>query len=155
MENLNDYCAEGTTYSEKMIQTSETVSLRVITFSGPEEKNYPDVVFVAGWVSLMEGWREVLKEMTKYHRVIYIETREKISSKINGNAEYDVTSIGDDIVFLINHFKYKAGEYILFALILIISCNSNPTSENSSSPIVMFIVEPMIQLRFSITGFLC
>ena len=84
MVDFNEYCAPGTTFTEERISITEQVALRVINFSGPMEKKGPDLVFVAGWVSLIEGWKEILLEMTKDFRVIYIETREKISSQIRG-----------------------------------------------------------------------
>ncbi len=59
MDSLSQFCAQGSTYKEEMIPVSQKVSLRVITFSPPQQdKKNPPVVFVPGWVSLMEGWRE-------------------------------------------------------------------------------------------------
>jgi pimeloyl-ACP methyl ester carboxylesterase len=114
MENLSDYCAPGVNYTEEMISTSDNVSLRVITFIPPIQNNPPTVVFVAGWVSLMRGWKEVLLEMTKDFKIHYIETREKISSQVKGKTEYSVESIGKDILYLISHFDLKTNEYLLF-----------------------------------------
>ena len=113
MNDLKDYCAPGTSFTDEMIPTTNQVSLRVITFSGPTEKQEIDIVFVAGWVSLMAGWKEILVELTRYYRVIYIETREKISSQVKGRVDYDVGSIGDDVVYIINHFGLKRGKYLL------------------------------------------
>lgn len=94
--------------------TTPNVSLRVITFTPPVQNKQPAVVFVAGWVSLIKGWKEVLREMTKDFKIYYIETREKISSKVKGKVAYSVEASGKDIVYLIDYYRLKSQEYLLF-----------------------------------------
>ena len=113
MDNLSEFCAPGTKYKEEMIAVSNNISLRVITFTPAVMNNNPAVVFVAGWISLITAWRKVLREMTKDFQVYYIETREKISSRVKGQAEFSVEAIGKDIVSLIAHFNLRDKNYIL------------------------------------------
>jgi pimeloyl-ACP methyl ester carboxylesterase len=114
MDNLSEYCAPGAHFNEEMIATAANVSLRIITFTPPLQNRQPVVLFVAGWVSLIKGWREVLKEMTKDFKIYYIETREKISSKVKGKVDYSVEAIGKDIVYLIDYYQLRSKEYLLF-----------------------------------------
>ena len=100
-ENLADYCAPGTTIRDEMVRVTPDVSLRVITFTPASASSYPAIVFVAGWISLIRGWGKVLREMTKDFRVTYVETREKISSRIEGRVQFGVEDIGGDIVSLV------------------------------------------------------
>jgi pimeloyl-ACP methyl ester carboxylesterase len=68
---------------EYYITVSDGVSLRVIDFTPPvyaPEK--PVIIFVAGLISLITGWKGVLKNLTPHYRTIYIETREKVSSRL-------------------------------------------------------------------------
>lgn len=113
MENLSKLCAVGTKFKEEMITINDKVSIRVITFAPASNTNNPAVVFVAGWISLIVGWKKALQEMTKDFPVYYIETREKISSHIIGKVEYGVETIGKDIVTLISRFKLEDQKYIL------------------------------------------
>ena len=83
IDNLADYCALGTKFTEQMISVSDNVSLRVITFSPAKSTNLPTVLFIPGWISLMKGWKIVLKEMTKDFKIIYAETREKRTSQVS------------------------------------------------------------------------
>ena len=76
-ENLEDYCAPGTTVRDEMVRVTPQVSLRVITFTPPQASTQPAIVFVAGWISLMRGWKNVLREMTKDFTVYYVETTGK------------------------------------------------------------------------------
>lgn len=48
----------------------------------------PIIFFVAGWISHIIGWKEVLYTLTNEYRVIYIETREKTSSIIPEGKTY-------------------------------------------------------------------
>jgi pimeloyl-ACP methyl ester carboxylesterase len=114
MENISTLVTPGTKIQESYIQTLPEVSLRVIDFQPSQPGNNPVVVFVAGWVTQIIAWKEVLQEMTRDFRVIYLETREKISSKIKGRAEFDVEAIGKDIVALVDHFQLPNNSYLLF-----------------------------------------
>lgn len=114
MENLSDYCAPGCSATEAMIPVAENVSLRVISFKPAHETNNPTVLFIAGWITLLSAWKTVLREMTKDFRVYYVETREKISSRVAGPASYGVEDIGKDIVTLVEHFKFQERQFILF-----------------------------------------
>lgn len=114
MDSLSQFCTQGVTFKEEMIPVSQKVSLRVITFSPSRQNKNPAVIFVPGWVSLMEGWREVLLEMTKDFPVYYIETREKITSKVYGKVDYSLEAIGKEIAALVSHFSLESRGYILF-----------------------------------------
>jgi len=97
-----------------MVPVYPDVSLRVITFSPSQQDKNPAIVFVPGLVSLMEGWREVLLEMTKDFTVYYIETREKITSKVKGKVDYSLEAIGQEIAALVSHFNLESRGCILF-----------------------------------------
>jgi len=114
MEELSTLAAPGTSIRELYVQTLPEVALRVIEFKPSSPGNNPVVVFVAGWVTQISAWKEVLQEMTRDFRVIYLETREKISSKIQGRAVFDVESIGKDIVEVVEHFDLEDQSYLLF-----------------------------------------
>jgi pimeloyl-ACP methyl ester carboxylesterase len=77
------YIEPGTSADEYYMTTSDGVSLRVIDFipsSHTPEK--PVIIFVAGLISLIMGWRKVLKKLTPHYRTLYIETREKVSARL-------------------------------------------------------------------------
>jgi len=112
--DLSEFCADGARYSETMIPVSDHVSLRVITFTPPHETGYPAIVFVAGWISLIIGWQEVLQEMTRDFTVYYVETREKKSAEVTGKASYDVDTIGNDIIAAVKSLGLQKDQYLLF-----------------------------------------
>ena len=114
MNEIQNLCAPGTKIAEEMITVSPQVKLRVFTFTSEKKNNNPAVLFVAGWITLIKAWENVLKEMTKDFQVFYVETREKISSQVVGKVGYGVEEIGQDIVALVDYFNLKDQKYILF-----------------------------------------
>ncbi|TFG90037.1 MAG: alpha/beta hydrolase, partial [Syntrophobacterales bacterium] len=68
---------------EAHVVTSDGVTLRTIDFVPPcDTPERPMVVFVAGWISLIDGWKDVLRRLTPRYRTLYVETREKASAVI-------------------------------------------------------------------------
>jgi len=113
MNSLSEYCAEGSEFIERMERVRDGVELRVITFTPAVDRKNPVIVFVAGWISQMDAWKSVLREMTKDFTVIYLETREKISSRMDRKAEYSIEAVGSDIVRLIERWNLPPKGYIL------------------------------------------
>ena len=85
---------DGQVADEHWIEVESGVSIRVLVWNAEEVG--PDsgtVVMVAGWGSLFEGWRPLVTEWVKSRHLIYIETREKASSKFNRRISKDDFSI--------------------------------------------------------------
>ena len=76
---------EGSLAREMWIDVEERTSIRVIVFEPDEVPGDSDaaVVMVPGWGSLFEGWRPLVEVWARSRRLIYIETREKASSRID------------------------------------------------------------------------
>ena len=147
MENLSAFCAPGASVEERMIDIADGVSLRLITFTPAEDKGTPPVLFVAGWISLIVGWKDVLREMTKDFTVYYIETREKISSRIKKRTNQSVQAIGGDIVALTEQLKLESSGYILLGSSLggtaILDCCRHLTL----NPGCLVLIEPNAEFR--------
>jgi pimeloyl-ACP methyl ester carboxylesterase len=146
-ENLVQFCAPGASVREEMIPVSETVQLRLVTFDPAEKKNNPDVVFVSGWISLIDGWAEVLKELTREFRVYYIETREKISSRVEPETRFSVFHIGNDIVTLIRVLDLKKKQYLILASSLGATAILETCRFLKSAPCSLVLISPNAVFR--------
>ncbi len=98
------YTDKSVKVTEDYVEVSDGVALKVIDFlpecDGPEK---PAVVFVAGWISLISGWQDVLKQLTPRYRTIYLETREKVSAKLpEGPADFSIARMSLDIHEILN-----------------------------------------------------
>jgi pimeloyl-ACP methyl ester carboxylesterase len=100
-------------YAEEYIRVDSGVALRVVSFMPPFESPFPSIVFVPGWISLISAWHEVLRELTKDFRVIYVETREKITSRVKGDAGFGVEDIAEEIAAAVSIMKCRSNGFVL------------------------------------------
>ena len=85
---------DGHVADEHWIEVEPGVSIRVLVWDAEEAgPGSGTVVMVPGWGSLFEGWRPLVTEWVKSRHLIYIETREKASSKFNRRISKDDFSI--------------------------------------------------------------
>lgn len=102
--DYSPYMDHSASAKEYMLDVSDGVSVKIIEFTprnlSPEK---PVILFVAGWISLISGWKDVLKVLTAEHKVIYLETREKQTSIVP-----DIKKVS----FSMERFKLDIGEMI-------------------------------------------
>ncbi len=110
---LEDYCAPGASQRVEQVPVGDEVVLQVVDFTPGGGSRRPVVVFVAGWVSHIDGWYEVLREMTADFRVLYVETRDKYSAQVSRKADYSVAALAQDLVAVTAHYRLAPNDYIL------------------------------------------
>ena len=147
METLSEFCNPGTECRDEMISVSPNVSLRVVTFSPPEPNKNPPIVFVPGWITQIISWREVLRELTKDFTVYYIETREKISSQVQGKVAYSVEALAKDIAAFISSHHLKKNEYILFGSSLGATAILDACRFVQQNPLCLILIGPNAVFR--------
>jgi pimeloyl-ACP methyl ester carboxylesterase len=81
LEPTGDPIHSGAAYSERWIAVENGVELKVREWR-PDNTGQPPLYFVAGWVSVVEGWRPLLEVLVRRRPLVYIETREKRSARI-------------------------------------------------------------------------
>lgn len=147
MEDLSAYASENTIIQESYLQVQPEVQVLVIHFRPSKETDNPTVIFVAGWVTQIIAWKEVLQEMTKDFSVIYLETREKISSRIQGQVKFDVESIGKDIIAVVDHFNLQENSYLLFGSSLGATAIVDAVRWLKQKPLCLVLVGPNAHFR--------
>lgn len=144
-EHLQDCCAPGAAFRDELIRLAPEVSLRVVTFTPARPSLFPPIVFVAGWISLIRGWEKVLREMTKDFCVYYVETREKISSRISGKQRFGVEEIGGDLAPLVERLGLT--EYVLFGSSLGATAIIDSYPRLNPEPVALVLVGPNAVFR--------
>lgn len=113
-EDVAQFCDDGARIDDRMIRTFAGATLRVVSFTPKAGTGNPVILFVAGWITQMIAWKAVLKDMTKDFKVIYVETREKISSLVEEPASYSIEALGSDIVAVVDILGLEDQSYVLF-----------------------------------------
>tara|TARA_Y100001954_G_C15741237_1_gene568506 strand:+ start:74 stop:979 length:906 start_codon:yes stop_codon:yes gene_type:complete len=94
---------------EIWIEVEPEVSIRVLIWKNNDShEGFGPVVMVPGWGSLFQGWKPLVSEWVKRRNLIYIETREKGSSRINKRISKDCFSVkrhGKDISEVLKYLE--------------------------------------------------
>ena len=106
--------------SKEWVRVSNTVSLRVLTWTPLDEalRQLEPVVMIPGWGSLFEGWAPLVAEWATRRRVLYIETREKTSARFKSKKiltkDFTIERFSKDITEVLSHYQLK-NEFHLFS----------------------------------------
>lgn len=141
-DNLEEFCAPGTTYFERMIDVSSGVSLRIVSFYPKSKHQQLPVVMVPGLISVMLTFKNILIELTKDSVVHYVETREKSSSNVTDKTDYHVVSIGMDIIEVVYCLGLKEQKYVLCGTSLGATAMVDCYNEFKSYPFCMVLLDP-------------
>jgi pimeloyl-ACP methyl ester carboxylesterase len=147
MEDFSQLCAEGTVVQDRMISLNNGISLRVITFLPPVDRGNPAIVMVAGWITQMTAWKSVLKEMTRDFIVVYIETREKSSSRIPPNTGQSISAIGEDIAALTSKLHFRENRFVLFGSSLGATVIAECYHSLEKKPLALILISPNAVFR--------
>jgi len=142
MEHLAHYCAPGVRIGDQMAPVSEGVRLRVIHFSPAEESPFPPVIFVPGWITQMDAWQTVLREMTQDFNIYYVETREKMSSRVDKKSPISVRILGSDLARLVEFWGFADKSYILMGSSLGATAILESYHHLKSSPLCNILIGP-------------
>ncbi len=76
--------------------------LRCYRWTPLSENGASPVFFIAGWISLVTGWKALLQELVRNRPVVYLETREKRSAEILPHlmkpSSFTIPRLADDVV---------------------------------------------------------
>ena len=93
---------DGANVEQRWIEGNSGYSLRVLHWTPTNEdcKRARTLVMIPGWNSVPEGWFPILSEWVKQRPVVYIETREKGSCRIENKISketFQIQNIASDL----------------------------------------------------------
>jgi pimeloyl-ACP methyl ester carboxylesterase len=148
--SLSDPIASGVPFDRHEVEVDDGVRLTV--FDWRPQTGAAPLVFVAGWVSVIEGWRPLLEVLVCERPVIYIETREKRSAMIDrGRLRPEIFTIprlGDDVIAVCDELGIDPDRRVFFAS----SMGSNAVLEALKNRRLAargaFLIGPNAEFRF-------
>ncbi len=152
--NLNEYTIPSTTIKDYYIQVSDGVQLYIIDFMPKKDSpSKPIIFFVAGWISHITGWKDVLRTLTDDYRVIYIETREKTSSRIPEGKKckdfsFTVMRMVLDLHEVIQKLIPKKRTFVMAGSSLGSSVILEYLAMNTRQPECALLIGPLPEFRF-------
>ena len=109
---------DGSEVSEEWVEVSDGVRLRAISWTPSTPITNEVLVFIPGWGSVFEGWRPLLSEWTTRRPILYIETREKGSSVMEGRiskADFSVEKLSSDLASVLKFYEIESSEVDWFS----------------------------------------
>ncbi|RMF83922.1 MAG: hypothetical protein D6739_06635, partial [Nitrospirae bacterium] len=98
------------------MEVAPGVALRALLWT-PQRPTAPDVIFVPGWISRLEGWLPVLDRMVRDRRVAYVESREKPTARLPRRLSVDgftVARMARDLATATEALGLDPGEAVAF-----------------------------------------
>jgi len=136
------FCHTGTSFKVEYVPFPSGVEHMTIIFTPSEPSDKPPIVFIPGLVSIIENLRETLVELTRDHTVIFIETREKNSSRINDARRFTVEDIVSDIVHYADRAFLPGSAYVLAGYSLGATVVAEAFCRLTTKPESVIMIEP-------------
>jgi pimeloyl-ACP methyl ester carboxylesterase len=129
---------------------SDGVVLRVVEFQPPGSAAAgPPILFVPGWISVVTGWIPVLSELTAHHRVIYIETREKVSAGIPRGPlpSFQMDRLVEDLHEIVEARLEPGERHVLMGSSLGSTLILDHMGRGAPSPVTSILIAPNAEFR--------
>jgi pimeloyl-ACP methyl ester carboxylesterase len=149
--DYSSYVDHLTTVKEYMLEMSDGVSLQIIDFCTQNiSPDKPVIIFVAGWISLLSGWKEVLKVLGGKYRIIYVESREKQSSIVPDvkKVSFSMKRLALDVSDVIEKVISPSGNFILAGSSLGATAILEYCGSDKRKPLSAILVAPNTEFRF-------
>ena len=149
--DYSPYTDHSTTVKEYMFNLSDGVSLKIIDFTPRNvSQEKPVIFFVAGWISLISGWKDVLKVLTAKYRIIYLESREKKSSTVSDvkQVSFSMERLKLDIGEIVKRVISPSEKFILAGSSLGASAILEYCGSEKQKPLSTVLISPITEFRF-------
>ena len=149
--DYSEYTDSSTEVAEKLVTVSDGVSLRVIDFRPENDSDErPVLLFVAGWISTIAGWKDVLRVVTPCFRTIYFESREKSSSVIpkGEKVSYAVERLSLDLKEVVEQMVPEKRNFVMAGSSLGATVIMEYLSMKLRQPECSILVSPLPEFRF-------
>ncbi len=138
---------------ENYITTSDGSKLRILKSKASEESNGYTLLVMAGWGSIVLGWDEVLMEASKDFDIVYLESREKGSSKLTRGVKHNLDRLSSDIQETIEFLNLKEDKLISFGSCFGALLIAHGLVEGKFDSFMTVLAGPVLRLEIP-TGFL-
>ncbi len=144
---LETHAPPGTKVEVRMVSPEEGVSIRTIRFSSEGVEGRLPMVLVSGLSTVIESFHGVLFALTSKHPVVYVETREKPSSKVYGQVRYDLDAFARDVKAAVEAHGFETDGYVLIGYSLGAAAVMQGFAGLSEKPLCVILAEPVPVFR--------
>lgn len=147
--DYSPFCDKGACYTTGYVSLPTGVELLSVTFSPPEPAGMPVILFVPGFVSLIDNFRETMIELTRSHTLVYVETREKSTARISPDHGFSVDEITSDIVHFAELKIPEGSQYVMAGYSLGATVIAEAFPRLHRKPEAVILLEPNTSFPFN------
>ncbi|MBN1335842.1 MAG: alpha/beta hydrolase [Deltaproteobacteria bacterium] len=148
MLDLPSCCAPGVHLSSEYVETAPGVQLYVARIRPALESRHPPVVLLPGLASIPHNFRGTLLEMTRHTEVLWLETREKSSSRIQDVKDVSIPAMAQDLRVFVEKAGLPDDGYVLMGYSLSASVILEASRSLPRRPRLVALAEPNATFDF-------
>lgn len=134
---------------EHYIESFDGSKLRVLTFNNPKNKSSDfEVMFIPGLLTIFPRWEKVVRELNETYIVHYIESREKMTSKLVRRASMDIAIMRKDLDYIEKALDLDKAKYITISSSMGGAMVLENLAVKGISPKGSVLVSPAVELHF-------
>lgn len=95
------------------VPVDENVRLNVIRFTPEKSGSDVPIIMVAGLGTIVESFHKVVSFLSQRTTLLFVETREKKSSQIEGKRSFGIETQSLDLAKIVDYFKLEGNGYFL------------------------------------------
>ena len=138
---------------EKYFEVSDGVQLKCFDFipQGYHSLNMPVIIFIAGWISRVQGWEDVLKVISRKYRILYLETREKKSARLPSapkNIDFSIERMSMDVDEILTRTLSDSQPFYFLGSSLGSTIILHYLSKNRKQAEDSFLISPICEFPF-------
>jgi len=136
----------------KYYTMSDGTQIRVLEFDLAEKPNEYVIILIPGFLTVFQSWQRVMELLTPNYRVLYIETREKVSSNVPRKLERKIrlTDIAHDLMDLFPQLDLDEQKFICLTSSLGGNVLTEALSKKWLNPTGAIMVGPAIEIHLSL-----
>ncbi len=148
VRNYSDFCDSAADWKEVYVPLATGVVLHTVTFTPKGLPDAPVIMFIPGLISIIENFRETLIELTRNHRVIYVETREKGTARTGKDHRFAVKDITADMVHFTEQEIDEEADYVMVGYSLGATVIAEAFSLLRHKPLSVILIQPNSSFPF-------
>jgi hypothetical protein len=134
---------------EQMITVSDGSEIRVLSFTDVKSpRGDIAVFFVPGMFSIFPRWEPVVQALNENYPIYYVETREKITSKLVKKAKFDIPRHAMDLADIEKALGLDKKKYITISCSLAGSGVLENLAQKTMTPLGSILISPGVEFHF-------
>ncbi|NPD90360.1 MAG: hypothetical protein HGN29_16730 [Asgard group archaeon] len=105
------------------------------------------LLLIPGWNTVVPSWEEVLLEAMKDFDIIYIETREKGSSKLNKKTKNNPDRFSSDVKEILEELGIEQNKLVIFASSFGVFFVADGLASEKYNPFLTFFLGPSLKFN--------